>query len=436
MNNMPQRSTPRRAPVSAKQLERRLDGLARLLEVSRSLAAEIDLTKILTTITAEACRALNCERASLYQYDPEHDELYTAVVTELELSEIRKKADQGISGYVARNRTVANVADPQSDPRWNPAFDAATGYHTRSILAAPLTTPRDGSLLGVIELLNKHGGPFDTVDEQLLEAFGQHAAVALDRTRLVDELRRQHLVEASLDVARQIQRGFMPQKLPEVAGYELASWWFPNEAVGGDYCDVLPLTDGRTGLVIADVSGHGLGPSLLMASVRAALRALLIDHAATEVLLGLLGRALAADLQEGRFITILLAALDPAAHRVEYANAGHAPAMHYVAGSRTFVPLESTGMPLGVLDRPEYPQGPTVRMAVGDLLVLCTDGIVEAMNAESERFGQARLEDIVRRMATRPIVELVGQIGAEVESHYDGASPPDDLTILALRRNE
>src|SRR5690606_38212183 len=143
--------------------------------------------------------------------------------------------------------------DPSRDPRWNSSVDRATGYHTHSILAGPLISPSDGTLLGVLQAINKRGGAFGSFDEQLLHAFSPHAAVALDRARLVAELRRRTEIDASLNVARDIQRGFMPNRLPEIAGYETATWWFPNEAVGGDYCDVLRLKDGRTALVIADV---------------------------------------------------------------------------------------------------------------------------------------------------------------------------------------
>ena len=418
------------------ELERRIDSLNRLLEVSRSLAAEVDLDRILSTITREACHALDCDRATIYQFDPETNELYTRVATELEVASIRKPLNQGISGVVAAERVIANVPNPAADPRWDSSVDTATGYRTRNILAAPLIAPHDGSLLGVLQLLNKQVGTFDAIDEELLVAFGQHASVSLDRARMILEIKSQQATQASLNVAREIQRGFMPRELPVIPGYEVASWWYPNEAVGGDYCDVFKLRDGRTGLVIADVSGHGLGPAMLMASVRAALRALLLGHASTEVLLNLLGHSLGEDLQDGRFITIVLASLDAQTHRVDFANAGHAPALHYRNSSDQFESLEATGLPLGVLERPDYPQGPPIEMAIGDLLVLCTDGIVEATDADDQPFGVERLQQIVRSLKSESVPQLVEQIGVQVTEHYVGDSPPDDLTILALRRNQ
>ncbi|MBL9124187.1 MAG: SpoIIE family protein phosphatase [Planctomycetaceae bacterium] len=421
--------------LSRDELRQRLVALENLLDITRHLATDLDLNTILGAITREASEALDCERASLYQYDPKREELFTRVALGLEIAEIRKGLGAGISGDVARTRRLANVPHPAADPRWDPKFDRATGYHTRNILALPLLAPHDGALLGVLELLNKRGAAFTAFDEEVAVAFSQHAAAALDRARLVDEIRERSHVESSLNVARDVQRSFMPQKLPEIAGYELATWWVPHQAVGGDYCDVIRLAEGKFGLVIADVSGHGLGPSLLMASVRAALRALVLDHTGPDELLRLLGRALTADLQEGRFITLALVELNADRHVIEYANAGHAPALRYSVTQDQFVPLEATGLPLGVLDDPEYGRGLPLVLEAGDLVVLCTDGIVEAMNHANEQFGHARLEELVRAHATAPVAELVRRVGESVEDHYVGLSPPDDLTILAVRRN-
>lgn len=416
-------------------LQRLLEGVTRLLEITSTLAADIDPQRILEAITNEACAAINCARASLYRYDPAHDELYTSVATKLEINEIRRSTALGVTGYAARERKLVHVSDVRKEPNWNPEFDRLTGFTTRNIMAIPLVGPDGESLLGVLQLLNSQQEDFDDIDKALLTVFSQHAAVALERARMVEELQLQQRTQASLNVARDIQRGFMPRELPRIPGYESASWWAANEAIGGDYCDVMGLQDGRIALAIADVSGHGLGPSLIMASLRAALHALVLEHSAPEVLLNLVGRSLGNDLRDGRFITMIMAALDFRTHSLEYANAGHGPALHYEALTDEFNTLESTGMPLGVFDRPEYPQGWPIDLEVGDLIFLCTDGIVEAMNEEGTHFGQKRLEELIRQHASAPLQQMVEHIGTEVEAHFEGDSPPDDLTILVLRRN-
>ncbi len=422
--------------LSPDELLARLQGYETLNEVTQSLAAEIDQQRILQAVSQGASRALNCERASVFIFDEARQELYSQVALGLEIQEIRHSVQKGISGYVARSRRLANVPDPQSDARWNSGYDRKTGFHTRNLLAVPVILPHADRLLGVLELINKRGRGFDTFDEQLATAFSQHAAVALDRMLLVEEVRKRDATQASLNIAREVQRGFMPSDLPQVPGYEMATWWFPNEAVGGDYCDVISMRDGRLGLIIADVSGHGLGPALIMASVRAGLRTLLLEHDAAETLLSLLGRSLADDLHDGRFITMVFAALDTQKHTVEFANAGHSPAIYYRRADRSFTAMVATGLPLGVLDRPEYPQGPSLGLDVGDMVVLCTDGIVEAMDDCDRQFGIQRLEELIDQHAADPVQELVEQVGRHVSAHYVGDTPPDDLTILAVRRNQ
>jgi phosphoserine phosphatase len=416
------------------ELRDRLRGLYRLLDATRSVASEVDLDKALESIVRHACTALECDRASLYQYDPVREELYTRVVTELEIDEIRTPLEHGITGYVARTRRLVHVPDPPSDPRWNADVDRRTGYRTRDILAAPLTSPHDGSLLGVLQVLNKLTGQFDRFDEELIQAFGSHAAVALDRARLVAELRESERSASSLSIARSIQRGFLPTAMPQAAGYEFALWCYPNEEVGGDYCDIMPIGDECIGLVVADVSGHGLGPSLLMASVRAAFRALLLKHAAPEELLALLERLLADDLRDGKFVTMVVAQLDPQSHRVSFANAGHAPALHYFAALDRFMPLGATGLPVGILADGNYTQGPPFVMEPGDLLLLCTDGIVDALNPAGQHFGEDRLRQLVREGRKSTAEELAQQISQAVVAHVGDQMPSDDLTILVVKR--
>jgi len=222
--------------------------------------------------------------------------------------------------------------------------------------------------------------------------------------------------------------------MPTIPGYEVATWWFPNEAVGGDYCDVVALASGEVAICVADVSGHGLGPSLLMASVRASLRTLLAEHRSPQVLLERLAVALAPDFEYGSFITMFLTLLHPQQNKLEFSNAGHGPALVYRAASGEFTELESTGVPLGVLIPTEYPPGPAVAMKPGDLLILTTDGIVEAMDQGGQLFGVERLKSIIRQTHTAPLREFVRNIGRQVELYYIGDSPPDDLTVVALRK--
>jgi sigma-B regulation protein RsbU (phosphoserine phosphatase) len=413
----------------------RLVGLTKLMEITRRLAAQTELGPILEIITDGACQALECERASLFLYDEKRRELYTRVATELEIQEIRTSIDAGFNGWVGRNKRPLNVPEPATDDRWNSSIDRQTGFQTRNVLAAPLISPRDERLLGTLELLNKKNGlAFDEADENLLLAFAAHAAVSLERVELLENFKKTQEIEISLEAARKLQAGFLPQRLPKIEGYELAAWWQPALGVAGDYYDVVRLPDGRLALAVADVSGHGFGPSLIMASARAMLHVLSRTLSDPGRILTLLNETLTPDLKLGRFVTFFLGALDTGRHILRFANAGHGPALHLARRSGILRDLEGTGCPIGItLDEARESPDP-VHLEPGDLVVLATDGTIEQRNAEGEMFGRPRFKRLVHENQKLPASQLIALLKDEIAGFYTGVHPDDDVTILILER--
>ncbi|HEY2250888.1 MAG TPA: GAF domain-containing SpoIIE family protein phosphatase, partial [Planctomycetaceae bacterium] len=416
-------------------IRHRLTGLTKLMEITQRLAAQTELGPILEIITQGACQALECERASLFLYDEKRRELFTRVATDLELQEIRSSIDAGFNGWVGRHKQPLNISNPASDERWNSAIDLQTGFHTRNVLAAPLVSPRDGRLLGTLELINKKSGQsFDQGDENLLLAFAAHAAVSLERIELLENFRQSRELEVSVEAARKLQVGFLPQRLPKIAGYELAAWWQPALGVAGDYYDVVRLPDERLAIAVADVSGHGLGPSLIMASARAMLHVLARTSSYPARILTLLNETITPDLKMGRFITFLLGALDIRTHTLSFANAGHGPAFHLQRRAGLVRQLEATAVPIGITADPIGESAQPVVFEPGDLVILATDGAIEQRNAEGEMFGRERFEQIVREHQQLPAHELVPLLKEEISGFYRGTHPDDDVTILILER--
>lgn len=415
-------------------LEQRLNALGALVDSARELASQHDLDEILRVVTDGVRDGLDCERSSLFLYDEANRELYTRVTTHLEIAEIRSSIDSGITGWVARYKEVSNVPDPTSDVRWNSSVDGETGFMTRNILAAPVLSGHDQRLLGVLEVLNKGEGPFNGFDEKLLQAFAAHAAAALERAELLNEVRRSHELQMSIEMGRRIQVEFLPKVLPNVPSYEIAAWWQPAESVSGDYYDWLWLPDGRIGLVVADVSGHGVGPSIIMASLRAMLRVLTRTASDPVRILTLLQETITPDLANGRFITFLFVALDFRTHEIEFVNAGHAPALHFDRATAGFRALEPTGMPLGFPFGDEVHASRRLSLAPGDLLLLGTDGIIEVRNEHDEMFGRERLQGLVREYRKLPAEQLVDALSEAITRFHPAPKPPDDSTLLIVER--
>jgi len=243
------------------------------------------------------------------------------------------------------------------------------------------------------------------------------------------ELER-HTME-KMEMAREVQKNLFPRRLPSLKTLELVGGCIQTEPVGGDYYDFLDLGPGRLGLVLADVAGKGIAAALLMASLQADLR----SHCAAglqdlAVVLQCVNRLLLDSTEPGFFVTLFFGIYEDQGRRLRYANCGHnAPMMLRRDG--TLERLESTATVLGVFEGWNCPTG-EVELAPGDLVVMFTDGITEAMNAKEEEFGEARLIETVRTYHHAPVSELLARITAAVEN-FSGGRPQDDLTLVIAR---
>lgn len=408
----------------------------KLVETTCELAAQHELDDILRTVTLGACEALDCERASLFLVDEQSQELFTRTVTELEIEEIRFPLERGIAGWVVRHRELLNIPEPYQDERFNPSFDRQTGFLTRNILAAPVVSPHDDRTVGVLQILNKQDGAFADYDESVLKAFAAHAATAIERAKLLLEAKKSQELRLAFELGRKIQSSFLPRSLPDVPGYQMAAWWQPAESVSGDYYDVLQFPDGRWGLVIADVSGHGVGPSLIMASARAMLRVMAEAGSEPNEILSLLSETIYPDLKENLFITFLIIALDPERNELVFANAGHGPVLHYHRKTDEFTTLNATGLPVGVFEECEFPPSEVVSLAPGDCVLLMTDGAFELPNACEEKFGVDRIKQLIRENCEFSAQQIVETLRKAITAFNPNQLPPDDITLLILKRSE
>jgi sigma-B regulation protein RsbU (phosphoserine phosphatase) len=264
-----------------------------------------------------------------------------------------------------------------------------------------------------------------------------------DHKRAEGELAR---TEAELQVARTIQQKLFPGSGggPQVAGLEnaLAGYGFdiggasfPADAIGGDYYDFIPLPDGSLGIAIGDVSGHGVGPALLMAETRALLRAFAQTDSDVSTILGLVNRVLVPDMEGDRFITLLLAKLDPRRRTLVYACAGQQSGYVLDAFGSVRRPLPSTGIPLGIEADAEFPASDATSLAPGDLVLLMTDGVVEARSPEGTVFGWQRPLDLVRVEQQATARQIVENLYRAVRAFSRDQSQYDDITATVIKVN-
>jgi sigma-B regulation protein RsbU (phosphoserine phosphatase) len=272
-----------------------------------------------------------------------------------------------------------------------------------------------------------------------IASFEKIVAYAVPLMGLLLDYRRAYYADVALQVtheklrvARSVQQGLLPQFPPQIAGYDIAGCYDSADVVGGDYYDYIPMADGRMGIVVADVSGHEIGASLLMAKTRAYLRALVKSNDDLETLLGRLHEFLVVDTQDKWFVTMFFAALNPQTSGLEYAGA--AQQAHLIRQDGSVMVLRSTSTPLGVFADHPPRCSPAVTLLPGDLFVALTDGYVEARSPTGEQFGNDRMLAIIRENQRRPAREILEALELAVRCFCGAVAPTDDLTAVIVRR--
>jgi sigma-B regulation protein RsbU (phosphoserine phosphatase) len=410
---------------------RKVQDLRTLLEVSCRLSASSELMPLLILIQEAALKVLDCERASIFLYEPKTEELYSRVATG-EVG-IRFPANKGIAGEALQTQKLLNIPDAYADPRFNQEVDRKTGYRTRNLLTTPIFG-LNGEPIGVLQMLNKRHRSFDLWDEELVRTFGAQAGVALQRQLLLEEFLEKKRLEKDLQVARQIQKELLPKELLPIKGYDLHGWNQPADETGGDSFDYQILPTGHIAVVIADVTGHGIGPALIASECRAFLRASMSLNEELELVVPLVNDLLSADLPEDRFVTALVGILDPNQHQFRYVSAGQGPLLHYHASTGEVTEMPTQGFPFGVVPGYAYEKSKPVLVESGDILIFMTDGFIEWADPEGKLFGQDNVCQVIREHHHLSSAELIKQLYVTTETFAKGARQQDDLTAVILKR--
>jgi phosphoserine phosphatase len=409
----------------------KLQDMQKVLEISRSMVAAADLDSLLHLIIERSMELLGAERATLFLYDAARDQLISRIAHKA--GEIRMPADRGIAGACIRTRTVINVPDAYADDRFNRDIDLQTGFRTRNILAVPLSDYAH-DLVGVLEIINKRAGGFGAYDITLAEILAAQAGVAIQRARLIQHFLEKQKMQRAMEIAREIQRGLLPKGNPQVAGFDIAGFSQPADETGGDIYDFIPLDERRLAVVVADATGHGIGPALVIAETRAMLRALSGQAADMRLVLGTVNDLLAADLDDARFVTCFFGVLDSAASRLTFASAGHGPILLYDRKADQFRQQKATGVPLGAFSGVRFDQVITQDLGRGDLAVIVTDGVFEAVNGRGEQFGIDRVMDLLRCCRDLPAHQTIESLRDAVMTFAGDLDQADDVTAVIIRK--
>jgi sigma-B regulation protein RsbU (phosphoserine phosphatase) len=238
-------------------------------------------------------------------------------------------------------------------------------------------------------------------------------------------------MDREIEIAREVQENLFPKSVPRIHGLEVAGVCLPAAGVGGDYYDYLPLSENCLGLVVADVSGKGISAALVMASLQASVRNIIGPEATPRGVNAQLNRIIYGSTTPSRYATMFLGMFDASSRTLRYSNAGHNPAL--LIGGNGAQKLTEGGLPLGILDGVSYAEGSRV-MEPGDLLLMYTDGAVEATNASGHEFSLDRLADLIQRQRGAADLDLLLQETVDrLQDWTRGVPQQDDITLVVAR---
>lgn len=409
--------------------------LSFLSEIVKLAASELDWEEMLKSITSQTKKVLSVDACSVYTLDQDQQELALIATDGLPTTFLGRqiKIGEGVTGHVAEAREAVVVNDATRDPRFRSALSSSRADRRRlwrSVLSVPLVA--QDRLVGVIDVRTLRPRSWSQADTDFLSIIAEHVAGIIEKDKFRMEISKE------LEAARYIQAKLLPDPLPEIDGYDLAALIVPNSQVGGDYYDLISMEDERLGIVVADVSGKGIGAAILMANIQGLVNAYTYGQSEIKIknAMSNMNEVLCESTESEKFVTMFCAILDTKIGRLTYTNAGHNHPFIYRAGTKGPRALHVGGTVLGMIKDANYSEG-KAQLKSGDIFVLYSDGVTEARGANGELFGVERLHEVVNKYMqdnsdSPDAQQLLDQIYNAVRNFSASASLTDDLTIVVL----
>jgi sigma-B regulation protein RsbU (phosphoserine phosphatase) len=417
------------------QLRQRINELTAVYGVTMMLADARDLQRVLQRTTQVVCELMETKASSIRLIDRERDELVIKAVTNLSAEYLNKGpirlSTAEIDKVALSSQGFDYVADIAADPRVQYPQEAV-----REGIVSMLSVGMryKGRAIGVLRVYTAQQQAFSPLKIDMLKAVAAQAGAAIENARLLEEQLAAHALEKQLQLAADVQHRMVPQTAPTLPGIDLAYVYVPCYELGGDFYDFIPLPDNNIGLAIADVAGKGVPASLIMASVRAALRAQVDNVYYLYEIMRRINLMVFRDTRPSEFVTLFYGVLDARNKRFTYCNAGHPPPVLLRGG--VVSELAADNMVLGVDPDEQYKQS-VIDLKSGDLVLLYTDGLPDAMNFQQQTFGRQRLLDAFRGCCTAGVHNTADDVAQhilwELRKFVGLAKRTDDITMIVLR---
>lgn len=411
-----------------------VDKLRMLHNITKKISRSLDLEEILTLVMDTLGSLIPYDAAGIYLMEShtEGDEIQYTFKSKairgydinFELIEPRLKLGEGFIGYVAQSGNHIISHDVSKDERYFPAREK-----TRSEMVAPIIS--NNNVIGVFDLESDNLDAYSQDDLSILQMLASQVAIIIEKVELQEQLVEKKRLEAQLEIARQVQLELLPDDDPKLEGFDISAYVFPTEEVSGDYYDWVQMFDDQLGIIIADAVGKGIPAALLMAFLRASMRSGVQIGYAPHIALAKVGNLLWDSVEAHQFITAIYGILDATNRTFVFSNAGHNPPLLIKPnGEQRFV--EYGDLPLGMFRGSRYHQH-FIRFEGKQVMVLYTDGIIEAVNDKGEDYGLDRFAQRVLEGIDLPAKEMITFIREGVTEFTKSQYLDDDGTLFIVK---
>ncbi len=410
-------------------LRRYVDRLKIMNDVHHALSSTLELQGLLDVILDKVFEHLTPEQGAVFLKGADED-YRVAAVRSVAFGQTDFSYSRSLIREVAEKGAAALVLDTQTDARFSEALSLINAG-VKSLVAAPLMDP--AGVLGIIVLTSRSAlRQFTEEDMDLLVCMASVAALRIRNVALAEEAAARRQLEKEIELARRIQVTLLPDRLPSAAGFEFFAGNIPSRGVSGDFYEFVERRGGRECLAwMADVSGKGIAASLLTASLEALSAAPIQEGLAPDEIFTRVSRLLFERTPPEKYATAVMVSIDLDSGVLKYASAGHSRGLLLRRSAPRWLP--ATGLPLGMFPDARY-ECAEVALHEGDLLVLYSDGISEAMNPDREEYGQDRLARVAAEHGRDPLADLDAAIERDLGAFVEGAPFSDDRTLLMIRR--
>jgi sigma-B regulation protein RsbU (phosphoserine phosphatase) len=339
-----------------------------------------------------------------------------------------------IIAQVCRDKRSLWIPDATHDNRF-PKFKDDS-MRMKTLVAVPLSYQNEP--IGVIALANRiDNTPFRETDLEMLKSLGEQASFAIHSMKTYRQLIERRKLDDDLQLASEIQKILLPDQSPKIDGFDVVARNYPAQQLSGDYFDFIQVDENHYGVAIADVSGKGVPASIIMAMCRSILRSKAIDNPSPAEVLKAVNRQISPDIRKDMFITMIYLVMNTKTHEVKIARAGHELPLLLGKAQGELTSIQSPGLALGIDDGEifdEVMEEKSVKLEIGDTLLLYTDGASEALDSQGQEFGRENLISSLKNGSSLLAFDLLDNIVERVRRHIGTQSQLDDITLAIIRR--